>query len=70
MRYTEKQLNDILDSTDHRCHICRRRLYLDEYGREWEVDRSRARAKGGTNSRRNLRPACIFLQSDQANSIC
>lgn len=49
----------IFDSTDGRCHICRKHLDFDRYGDQWEIDHSQARAKGGSNSLRNLRPACI-----------
>ncbi|MBX6771174.1 MAG: HNH endonuclease [Chloroflexi bacterium] len=58
-RYSYEKLERIFDATDGRCHLCRRRLYLHDYGRTWEVDHSLARARGGSNSLRNLRPACV-----------
>ena len=64
MRYTNDMLRYLYDKTAGRCHICRKPLSLSGYGLfkargGWEVDHSRARAKGGTDSRRNLYPACI-----------
>jgi 5-methylcytosine-specific restriction endonuclease McrA len=58
-RYSHERLRKIYESTDGRCHICRRRLDFDGYGWEWEVDHSRPRSRGGSDSLRNLRPACV-----------
>lgn len=64
MRYSNDTLLALYDKTAGRCHICRKRLLLSNYGilrarGGWEVDHSRARARGGSNYRRNLLPACI-----------
>ena len=64
MRYSNDTLLTLYDKTAGRCHICRKRLLLSNYGvlrarGGWEVDHSRARARGGSNYRRNLLPACI-----------
>lgn len=64
MRYSNDTLLTLYDKTAGRCHICRRRLLRGNYGvlrarGAWEVDHSRARARGGSNYRRNLLPACI-----------
>ena len=62
MPYSEEQLRRIFDSTNGRCHICGTRLELSAYGRgglkgAWEVDHSRARSRGGSDTLTNLRPA-------------
>lgn len=58
MSYTEIKLKAIPEKTDHRCHLCRERLYLEDYNQTWEVDHSRPRARGGSDSMLNLFPAC------------
>ena len=58
MSYSKERLQRILERTDYRCHLCRKTLYLEDYGETWEVDHSRPRAKGGTDSLRNLYAAC------------
>lgn len=64
MSYDEITLNRIYDRTDGRCHLCRKKLSLCNYGvlgnkGAWEVDHSFARIRGGTNHLNNLKPACI-----------
>lgn len=59
MAYTQEEIDHIFESTDGRCHICRRRLHRRSYRRTWEIDHSVARARGGSDYVRNLRPACI-----------
>ena len=64
MTYDEDSLNRIYDRTDGRCHICGAKLsfcHYGAYGRRaaWEVEHSRARAKGGTGHSNNLYAACI-----------
>lgn len=64
MRFSNDDLNGIYDRTDGDCHICGRRLSFTNYGQfgsrgAWEVEHSVARARGGTNRRNNLYPACI-----------
>ena len=58
-RYSHEQLRKIYESTDGRCHICRACLDFDGYGWEWEVDHSRPRSRGGSDTLRNLPPACV-----------
>ena len=60
----DDRLNEIYDSTAGRCHICRKKLSLRNYGLlgrrgAWEVDHSNPRARGGSDRLNNLRPACI-----------
>lgn len=72
--FTEDQLNDIYDRSGGKCHLCLKRLAFRNYGRPgeraaWEVDHSRARARGGGDRLSNLRPACISCnRSKQASS--
>jgi len=74
LRYSNELLGHLYDKTAGRCHICRRALVQSAYGLRkslggWEIDHSRARAKGGSNSRRNLYPACVSCnRSKQARS--
>lgn len=63
-RYDDDFLNDVYDRTDGRCHVCRKKLAFTNHGRvgargAWEVDHSRARARGGSDFLGNYLPACI-----------
>lgn len=64
MGFSNDDLNDYYDKTDGRCRVCRKRLAFTNHGvvgarGAWEVDHSRARARGGTDHFHNLLPACI-----------
>ena len=64
MRYDDYELSDIFDKTGGKCHLCKGRLTYGAYGklnhsRGWEVDHSKPKARGGTDSFRNLKPAHI-----------
>ena len=64
MSFCSDDLNDYYEKTDGRCHVCRKKLAFTNYGLigargAWEVDHSRARARGGTDHFHNLLPACI-----------
>lgn len=64
MAYTDEQLRAIYDSTGGYCHLCDKKLAFSNYGQyaekaPWEVDHSNPLSRGGTNSSRNLKPACI-----------
>ncbi len=58
-RYTEEERRKIFESTDGRCHLCWQPLQFERYGQEWEIDHSRAVARGGSDYLRNLKPAHI-----------
>ena len=63
-QYNPDRLERIYRRTDGRCHICRKKLSLVNYGRAgergaWQIDHSRARVKGGSDHLNNLFPACI-----------
>jgi 5-methylcytosine-specific restriction endonuclease McrA len=63
MAYNDDVLRLIYRKTDGRCHLCRRAVRYALYGAYekragWEVDHSNPRAKGGTDRRNNLLPAC------------
>lgn len=62
--YTNERLNDICDRTSGHCTHCGKQLAFKNYGKPgrrgaWEVDHSRAKAKGGTDHLNNLYAACI-----------
>ncbi|MBS1769716.1 MAG: HNH endonuclease [Acidobacteria bacterium] len=64
MAYTDEQLQRIYDRTSGYCHICHKKLSFVNYAQygarsAWEVDHSKAKARGGTNHGNNLYPACI-----------
>jgi 5-methylcytosine-specific restriction endonuclease McrA len=64
MAYSSKELRQIYDRTTGKCHICRKKLALKNYGKKgahgaWEVEHSKPRAYGGSDYLRNLYPACI-----------
>lgn len=64
MSWSSMELIYVFRSTSGRCHICRRSLAYNNYGRvgapgAWEVDHSVPQAKGGTDRLSNLKPACI-----------
>jgi len=63
MKLTDEQRWAIFDKTMGRCHICRKKLCVNNYGAHgrrgaWEIDHSRARANGGSNHGNNLLAAC------------
>lgn len=69
MAYTLEELRRIWKSTDGRCHLTGRPIKLKDYGKTWEVDHSKPRAKGGSNHGNNLKPATISAnRSKQARS--
>ena len=70
MHYDDDTLNSIYDRTNGRCHICGKKLsfvnYANPNGRgAWEIEHSNPRAKGGSDYRRNLYPACIVCNHEK-----
>jgi hypothetical protein len=64
MSFSDDDLNDLYEKTDGRCHVCRKKVAFTNYGGvgargAWEVDHSRAQARGGSSYFRNLLPACV-----------
>jgi len=64
MTYDKQTLRSIYDRTSGKCHICHKKLSLQNYGESnakaaWEVEHSVPRANGGTDHLNNLFPACI-----------
>ena len=64
MRFFDDELNDIYDRTSGYCHICHKKVAFRNYGKvgrrgAWEVEHSKPRARGGSNRKNNLYPACI-----------
>jgi len=63
-KWTEDELDRILQGTSAKCHLCHSRLARKNHGvvgarGAWHVDHSLARVRGGTDYLRNLKPACI-----------
>lgn len=61
MNRSKERLRKILQKTDYRCHICRGRLKLDDYGQSvknaanaWEIEHSVPKSLGGTDRLNNL----------------
>ena len=64
MRFSDADIARIYDRTSGKCHLCHKKLALTNYGRfgergAWEVEHSRARARGGSDRLTNLYAACI-----------
>lgn len=64
MAFSDEELDRIYERTAGRCHVCRKKLAWKNYGLlgahgAWEVDHSKARARGGTNRLNNLYAACV-----------
>lgn len=58
------RLRKIYQKTDGCCHICHRKLRLNNYGLHgatgaWQIEHSVPKFKGGTDHLNNLFPACI-----------
>lgn len=63
MGHDATTLKRIYDRTEGRCHLCRKKLSLRNYGLlgrrgAWEVEHSTARTNGGTDHGNNLYAAC------------
>jgi hypothetical protein len=63
-KYSTDEIYEIFIHGAEMCHLCGRRLELGAYGvndhpRGWEVEHGNPLSRGGTETLRNLRPACI-----------
>ncbi len=63
-RWSQHKLDTIFDGASGKCHLCHAPLARSNHGKAgargaWHVDHSRARARGGSDYLRNLKPACI-----------
>lgn len=72
MPYEVIVLRVIYDRTDGYCHLCHGKLSFKNYGTlgdrgAWEVEHSRPRARGGTDHRNNLFPACVRCNRDKSD---
>ena len=72
MPYSDIELNYIFNKTGGRCYHCRKKLAWINYGAvgakgAWEVDHSKAKARGGTDYFRNLVPSCIQCNRSKGN---
>ena len=73
MRFTVDDINYVYDKNNGHCIYCEKRLAFVNYGKygkrgSWHIDHSRSRAKGGSDYRRNLVPACIKCNLDKSTS--
>ena len=74
MDRSDEKLSVIFNRTAGKCHICHRKLAFANYGRKdsrgaWEIDHSKAKARGGSNHGNNLFAAHISCnRSKQAVS--
>src|SRR6266581_5797613 len=73
MKREEAELRAIYERTEGRCHICRKRLSLCNYGSfgkrgAWEIEHSVAQARGGTDHLNNLFAACILCNRSKGDS--
>jgi hypothetical protein len=64
MSYESEVLRRIFKRTEGRCHLCRKALCFNNYGRAgsraaWEIEHSHARANGGSDHGNNLYAACV-----------
>ena len=62
----------LLEKTNYRCHLCRKKLSLDNYAKPpeqggWEREHSRPRSKGGSNHKNNLYAACVPCNRQKGN---
>lgn len=70
MPFSNEDVNYVYDKNDGYCYYCGKRLSFQNYGENgkrgsWQIDHSRAKARGGSNYRRNLVPACIHCNLDK-----
>lgn len=73
MNFDTKTLRKIYDRTEGRCHICKTKRALKNYGQPalrgaWEVDHSKPQSKGGTHHLNNLYVACPSCNRSKGNS--
>lgn len=69
----DERLKRIFAKTDGRCHICGKRLCINNHGKNgrrgaWHIEHSRPRSKGGSDHLNNLLPACIDCNLSKSNS--
>lgn len=72
MTYNKEWLNHIFARTTGYCHICRKKLSRNNYGKighrgAWEVEHSVPRSKGGTEHSNNLFAACCGCNRAKSN---
>jgi hypothetical protein len=61
MKFSDDQLTQVFEKQDGKCHLCGDKICFHMYGRRtaqgWQVDHSKAQARGGTHHLNNLQPA-------------
>ncbi len=73
MGFDIKRQQEIFNKTDSYCHICRKKLKFEQYGRignvgAWEVEHSKPQSKGGTDHLNNLYASCISCNRSKGAS--
>ena len=73
MAYTESKLRKIFKKGNGRCHLCRKLLQFDKYGRTesivgaWRVYQVKTNSKAGLSSVSNLLPSCPQCYRENGN---
>lgn len=70
MTYTEEQLDAIFERTDGHCHVCGKKLCLNNYGQggrkgAWEVEHSIPHSDGGSDRLNNLYAAHLSCNREK-----
>jgi len=71
MGFSDEDVNYVYDKNNGYCYYCGKRLSFVNYGKNgkrgsWHIDHSKARARGGSDYRRNLVPSCIVCNLDKS----
>lgn len=74
MRYSDDDLNWVLDRTRGRCFYCKKQLSFKNYGileerGAWEIDHFIPLASGGADQPYNWVPACIECNSEKRDLL-
>lgn len=73
MKYSVERCRNIFSRTDGQCHICRKKLSLNNFGKfgekgNWEIEHSNPKSKGGSDNINNLYAACISCNRSKGSS--
>jgi hypothetical protein len=73
MAFGEQEKHSIISKTQGRCEYCDKKLSYENYGirgawGSWQIDHSKAKARGGQDHLNNLFPACVDCNSKKSDS--
>lgn len=73
MKYEVENLKRIFLRTEGNCHICRKKLCINNHGMPgkrgaWEIEHSVPVSKGGTDHLNNLYAACVSCNRSKGNA--